>query len=161
MFVNSMLNRFGRLEPKNPTFSDQERLELISKNPFIIPTDVAQRLFDSDHFLFWKKRNSAIWTELHYDDPFLRSCFPTMNQADIHKLTGGPYQLRKAKAYVNDWIEYMKARKNSRSSQSQSQSQSATYATINSKFMNKIITEVGDIITPKIITNPQLNQSQH
>ena len=35
----------------------------------------------------------------------------SIRNKDLHKITGGPYQLRKAKAYVKDWIEYMKARK--------------------------------------------------
>ena len=137
-FINAILNRFGRLDAKNPTFNDDLRLELITNNPFIIETDIAEALFEQNHFMFWKKRSSAIWKELHYDDPSIMPLFPYMNSADLHKLTGGPYQLRKAKAYVQDWIQYMKARKNARPNQSESQSRTATYVTINTNLTMKI-----------------------
>lgn len=137
-FINAILNRFGRLDAKNPTFNDELRLELITNNPFIIETDIAEGLFEQNHFMYWKKRSSAIWKELHYDDPSILTLFPYMNSADLHKLTGGPYQLRKAKAYVQDWIQYMKARKNTRPNQSESQSRTATYVTINTNLTMKI-----------------------
>ena len=136
-FINAILNRFGRLDAKNPTFNDQLRLELITNNPFIIDTDIANGLFESTHIMFWKKRSSAIWKELDYDDRSILALFPFMNSADLHKLTGGPYQLRKAKAYVKDWVEYMKERKNTKSNRSESRSQT-TYVTINTKLTMKI-----------------------
>lgn len=110
----------------------------MTNNQFIIETDLSVNLFNQNHVMFWKKRGAAIWSELNYDDPSILTFFPVMNSADIHKLTGGPYQLRKARAYVKDWIEYLKETKRSRSNRSETGSQTATYATINAKLTMKI-----------------------
>ena len=111
---------------------------MITNNPYLIKTNASELLFNENHVLFWKKRGATIWKELHYDDPSLASIFPAMSIQNIHSLTGGPYQLRKAKSYVKDWLEYMMERKRTRSNRSQSQSQTATNTTLNSKLTLKM-----------------------
>ena len=59
-FINSLINRFGRLDSKTPTFTEELKIQLITKNPFIIQTDVAESLFDQSHVMFWKKRSSYL-----------------------------------------------------------------------------------------------------
>ena len=140
-FINSILNRFGKLCPQKQTFHDRSRFEIITRNPLIVETNISSEMFDQNSIYFWKKRAARIWKEINFDDSEFLGRFPTCSEEDLHKLTGGPYQLRKAKAYRNDWIKYMIERKNSRKNrenQSESQTDSQTGTSINLQLKLKI-----------------------
>ena len=135
--MNAILNRIGRLTPRSPTFSDSEKFEILNNNPMIIDTNLAAVIVQPGHDLEWKKRSIRIWKEHHFDDAELLALFPTLSERDIHSLTGGPYQLRKAQGYKNQIINYLQDRKRQLVDGGSNRTTS-TVSTLNSSFAMKI-----------------------
>ena len=136
-FVNAILNRFGRLNPQKPTFTDEQRYQMIHNNTMIIDTNLSDLVATPGHDLEWKKRSARIWREHQFDDAALLALFPTFNETQLNALNGGSYHLRKAKAYEVQIIEYLKDRKRQLIDGGSIRSQS-TVSTLNSTFTMKI-----------------------
>ena len=137
MFVNAILNRFGRLNPIRPTFTDEERFVMINNNSMIIDTNLSDHIAQPGHDLEWKKRSTRVWKEFEYDDANLLGLFPTLNEKDLNSLNGGSYHLRKARGYEVQIIEYLKDRKRQLIDGGSIRSVS-TVSTLNSSFAMKI-----------------------
>lgn len=136
-FVNAVLNRFGRLNPQKPTFTDEERYQLIHNNDMIIDTNLSDLIVEPGHDLEWKKRSSRIWKEYQFDDPALLDLFPAFYENDLNSLNGGSYHLRKARGYEVQIIEYLKDRKRQMIDGGSIRSVS-TVSTLNASFSMKI-----------------------
>jgi len=137
-YVNAILNRFGRLNPQRPTFSDEQRYIMIHNNDMIIDTNLSDLIVEPNHDLEWKKRSSRIWREYQYDDPALLDLFPTFNETQLNSLNGGSYHLRKAKGYEVQIIEYLKDRKRQIIDGGGSIRTISTVSTLNASFAMKI-----------------------
>ena len=136
-FVNAILNRFGRLTPRQPTFRAEERYHLIHNNQMIIDTNLSDLIVQPGHDLEWKKRSSRIWKEYFFDDPELLERFPVFDERDLNSLNGGSYHLRKARGYEVQVIEYLKDRKRQMTDGGSIRSVS-TVSTLNASFAMKI-----------------------
>ena len=136
-FVNAILNRFGRLNPQKPTFTDEQRYQMIHNNNMIVDTNLSDLIVTPGHDLEWKKRSVRIWREYQFDDAALLALFPRFNEMQLNALNGGSYHLRKAKAYEVQIIEYLKDRKRQLIDGGSVRSQS-TVSTLNSTFSMKI-----------------------
>ena len=120
MIINSFINAFGinkRTLATHRTFTDLERWQQLTKNDYIIETDLYKVITDSEHDLHYKKRSKAIWTESYHDESILRGAFFRMNRTQIMSLTAGPFLHRKAQGYKKNQIHLYEQRKEWRDSQ--------------------------------------------
>ena len=138
MYVNAILNRFGRLNPQRPTFPDEQRYIMIHNNDMIVDTNLSDLIVEPNHDLEWKKRSTRIWREYQYDDPTLLDFFPAFTEMQLNSLNGGSYHLRKAKGYEVQIIEYLKDRKRQIVDGGGSVRTISTVSTLNTSFAMKI-----------------------
>ena len=80
---------------------------MLHNNQMIVKTNLAVLIVQPGHNLEWKKRSMRIWKEFVFDDPQLLDLFPILTEKNIHSLTGGPYQLRKAQGYRDQIVQYL------------------------------------------------------